>query len=244
MSDRVLWFKRGFKDGFPIFLGYLAVSFTLGIAAKRVGMTPFQATLMSVTNYTSAGQFAAIGLIGAGGSYLELAITQLVVNIRYFLMSCALTTKLPTGLPFYHRLFLAGTITDEVFGLSAAAEGRLSPFYSYGAMAFAALGWGGGTLLGIVTGNALPDRLLRAFGVALYGMFIAIIIPKAKESKVFAGIITLSMVASLLFAVLPLLKEISAGFRTILLTVMIAGVAARLFPIEGAKQESEEPTDR
>lgn len=239
MNENFLWYKRGFRDGLPIFLGYFAVSFTLGIAAKGVGMSAAQATLMSVTNYTSAGQFAAIGLIGSGAAYLEMAVTQLVVNIRYFLMSCALSQKLPAGLPFWHRLFLAGTITDEVFALSAAAAGKLSPFYAYGAMSFAALGWGGGTLLGVVTGNGLPDRILSAFGVALYGMFIAIIVPKAKESRLFGGLIAVSMAASLLFAVAPMLKEISGGFRTIILTVLIAGGAAVLFPLPAPDEPGE-----
>lgn len=231
MMDKWIWFRRGLKDGFPVFLGYFAVSFTLGIAAKSTGLTAFQATLMSVTNYTSAGQFAALGLIGTGAAYLEMAVTQLVVNIRYFLMSCALSQKLGNKTPFYHRLFLAGTITDEIFGLSAAVEGKLHPFYSYGAMAFAALGWGGGTLFGVITGHALPEGILSAFGVALYGMFLAIIIPKAKESRLFAGLIAVSMLCSLLFTRLPVIKEVSSGFRIIILTVVIAGLAAVLFPI-------------
>lgn len=239
MKDKWIWFKKGFWDGFPIFLGYFAVSFTLGIAAKKVGLTAFQATLMSVTNYTSAGQFAAIGLIGAGASYLEMAVTQLVINIRYFLMSCALSQKLPADLPFVHRLFLAGDITDEVFGVSIAVEGKLHPFYTYGVMAFAALGWGGGTFFGVITGNALPARVLSAFGVALYGMFIAVIMPPARENKMFGGLIAVSMLCSLLFAKLPLLREISSGFRIIILTVLIAGAAAVLFPVKGEECDAE-----
>lgn len=241
MKDKWLWFKRGLRDGFPIFLGYFAVSFTLGIAARKVGMTAFQATLMSVTNYTSAGQFAAIGLIGAGTSYLEMAVTQLVINIRYFLMSCALTQKLEpqNGLPFFHRLFVAGTITDEVFGISVAAEGKVNPFYSYGAMAFAALGWGGGTFMGVVTGNAMPARLLSAFSVALYGMFIAVIMPRAKQNKILRGLIAISMVCSFIFAKLPIISQISSGFRIILLTVLIAGGAAVLCPVREEEGHAE-----
>lgn len=231
MKDKWIWFGRGFRDGFPVFLGYFAVSFTLGIAAKKVGLSAFQATLMSAVNYTSAGQFAAIGLIDMGAAYLEVAVTQLVVNIRYFLMSCALSQKLDDKLTFYHRLFLAGTITDEIFGLSSAVKGKLHPFYSYGAMSFAALGWGGGTLVGVVTGHALPAGILSAFGVALYGMFLAIIIPKARGNRLFAGLIAVSMLCSLLFTVLPILREVSSGFRIIILTLIIAGAAAILFPV-------------
>lgn len=239
MQEERVWFWRGFRNGFPIFAGYFAVSFTLGIAAKKVGLSAFQATLMSVTNYTSAGQFAAIGLIGAGAGWLEIAVTQLVVNIRYFLMSCALSQKIEGNTPFFHRLALAGTITDEVFALSAATEGKLPPCYAYGAMGVAALGWGSGTFFGVVAGNALPGRVLNAFGIALYGMFLAIIIPKARESKRYGGLILFSMLSSLLFAVLPWLREISSGFRVILLTVAIAGGAAFLFPLEETEGEKE-----
>jgi predicted branched-subunit amino acid permease len=225
-------FKCGFKDAFPIFLGYFAVSFTLGIAARQVGLTAFQATFMSVTNYASAGQFAALGLISIGVSYLEMAATQFVVNMRYFLMSCSLSQKLKPNTPLYQRLLLAGTLTDEVFGLSIATEGKLKPAYSFGAMTFSALGWGGGTLAGVISGSILPPGILSALSVALYGMFIAIIMPKAKESKFFAGLIAISMLLSLIFSLIPLVKEISGGIRIIILTLVIAGIAAVIKPIE------------
>jgi predicted branched-subunit amino acid permease len=225
-------FMRGFKDAFPIFLGYFAVSFTLGIAARQVGLTAFQATLMSVTNYASAGQYAALGLISIGVPYLEMAATQFIVNMRYFLMSCSLSQKLDAKTPLHQRLLLAGTLTDEVFGLSIATEGKLKPIYSIGAMTFAALGWGGGTFFGVVSGDLLPPRILSALGVALYGMFIAIIIPKTKESKFFTGLITISMVLSLAFSLTPIVNEISGGFRIIILTILIAGTAAIVKPLE------------
>ena len=158
MLNQIDCFKKGLKDGVPIATGYLAVSFTLGIAAKKVGMNTFQATLMSFLNLTSAGEFAAIGLIGTGASYLEMAITQFIINIRYFLMSCALSQKLEKNLPFFHRFFLAFGITDEIFGLSVSVSGKLNPYYTYGMMTLAIPGWALGTCLGVITGNAQIGR--------------------------------------------------------------------------------------
>lgn len=187
MDNNSTWFKRGLRDGVPIFLGYLAVSFTLGIAARNAGLTAFQATLMSLTNNTSAGEFAALGLIGSGASFMEMAVTQFIVNIRYLLMSCALSQKLDTKVPFIHRPLIAFDVTDEIFGVSISAEGKLNPFYTYGLICIALPGWALGTYLGVVTGNILPPRALSALSVALYGMFIAIIIPPAKGNRVLAG---------------------------------------------------------
>lgn len=237
METKITWFKKGLRDGFPIFLGYLAVSFTLGIAAKKVGLTVFEATFMSITNNTSAGEFAALGLISSGASYLEMAVTQLIVNIRYLLMSCALSQKLDANIPFIHRLFISFYVTDEIFGVSVSVNGKLNPFYTYGVIAVAAPGWALGTCLGIVTGNILPLRILSALGVALYGMFIAVIIPPAKGNRILLGLITISMVISFLFTKAPNLNHISSGFKIIILTVVIAGIAAILFPV---KEETEQ----
>ena len=232
-SNFVSW-KRGVQDGIPICLGYLAVSFSFGILAKNAGLSIFQGTLMSAVNYTSAGQFAALGLIAAASSYFELAVTQLVINLRYSLMSCALSQKLDPKAPFYHRLFMAAGVTDEVFGVSASVRGVLNPYYTYGLMTVALPGWVLGTLLGVALGNVLPGRPLRALSVALYGMFIAIIIPPARQNKILTGMIILSMAASCLFTFLPLLSGISSGFRIIILTILIAGAAAVLFPVKEA----------
>lgn len=237
METKITWFKKGLRDGFPIFLGYLAVSFTLGIAAKKVGLTVFEATFMSITNNTSAGEFAALGLISSGASYLEMAVTQLIVNIRYLLMSCALSQKLDANTLFIHRLLLSFYVTDEIFGVSISVNGKLNPFYTYGVIAVAAPGWALGTCLGIVTGNILPVRILSALGVALYGMFIAVIIPPAKGNRILLGLVTISMAISFLFTKVPNLNHISSGFKIIILTVVIAGIAAILFPV---KEETEQ----
>lgn len=225
------------RDGIPIFLGYAAVSFSFGILAKKAGLTPFQATLMSGTNLTSAGQFAALGAIASAAPYLETAALQLVINLRYSLMSCALSQKLDARLPFRHRFFMASGVTDEIFGVSVSGDGKLSPFYFYGLMVAAWPGWVFGTLLGVVAGNAMPASLLSALGIALYGMFIAIVVPPARKNGVIAGLVVLSMLASALFGWLPVLRDISAGLKTILLTVLLAGLAAFFFPLKEGGDE-------
>lgn len=238
MKSKISYLKRGFQDGIPIALGYITVSFTFGISAKNAGLTVFQAVMMSITNLTSAGQFASLGLIGASAGYLEMAVTQLIINLRYCLMSCALSQKLSKDTPLIHRFLIATGITDEIFGVSVCAEGKLNPFYAYGVIIAAMPGWALGTFLGVVSGNIFPARVLSALSVALYGMFIAIIIPPAKENKTISAVIFISMVFSLIFTKLPLLAQISSGFRIIILTVIIAGVAAVLFPVkEDANEE-------
>ena len=225
------WYRRGLRDGVPIGLGYLAVSFTLGIAAKVSGMGAGDATLMSLLNNTSAGEFAALGIIAAGAPYLEMAFTQLVINLRYLLMSCALSQKIAPETPIWQRLLMGYTVTDEIFAISAAVPGRLDPFYCLGAISVAAPGWALGTCLGVLHGNALPGRIVSALSVALYGMFLAVILPPARKSKVIAGVVAASMIASALFTYLPVLSGLSSGTRIIILTVLIAGAAAILFPI-------------
>ena len=146
-------------------------------------------------------------------------------------MSCALSQKLDQRTPFFHRFFIAYGNTDEIFGICSCKEGKLHPFYSYGVIAVASPGWAFGTFLGVISGSILPGRVLSALGVALYGMFIAVIVPPSKSSRIIAGVVLVSMAASLIFTGLPLLNQISPGFRIILLTLLIAGGAAALFPV-------------
>lgn len=226
MSYNIENFKNGIKDGIPVALGYLAVSFSFGIAAKTSGLTIFQAVLMSATNVTSAGQFASLRLINASASYMELAVTQLIINLRYSLMSCAVSQKLDFKTPFFHRFFIGFGITDEIFGLSVCTKDNLNPFYNYGLMSIAIPGWILGTLLGVISGNILPERAINALSIAIYGMFIAIIIPPAKENRVLTGVIMISMISSFIFTKLPLLNEISSGFKIIILSILISGIAA------------------
>lgn len=232
MNEKLTSYRCGLKDGIPIGLGYLAVSFTFGIMAAGAGLTPLQSVIMSATNLTSAGQFAALGIISAGAPYMEMAAAQLIINLRYCLMSCSLSQKLTAPVPFFHRFFVAYGVTDEIFGVSVCRSGRLNPFYSYGLISVAVPGWTLGTFLGALSGDLLPERLLSALNVALYGMFLAVIIPPAKKDRVLAGVILASMGASCLFTWIPALSQISSGFKIIILTVLIAGAAAILFPVK------------
>ena len=225
-------FVRGMRDGIPICLGYFAVSFALGIAGRGVGMNAVQAFVMSLTMVASAGQFAAITLIGAGAGIIEMITTTVVVNLRYLLMSCSLTQKLSPETKLLHRLALSYCMTDEIFGLSISVDGFLRPVYTYGITMISVSGWCLGTVLGVVAGNILPALVTNALGVAMYGMFLAIIIPPAKENHFLGALVAVSMAASGLFSILPYLKAISSGFRVIILTILIAGIAAVIHPIE------------
>lgn len=238
MNERKTEFRAGMIDGIPIGLGYLAVSFTFGIMAADAGLTVPEAVVLSFTNLTSAGQFAGLGVIQAGAAYAEMALTQLVINLRYCLMSCSLSQKLSPDMPFFHRFLMAYGVTDEIFGVSVCREGCVTPWYSYGLMSAAVPGWTIGTLLGAVSGSLLPQRVLSALSVALYGMFLAVILPPARKNKVLMGMILVSMAASFLFAKLPVLSGISSGFKIIILTVLIAGGAAFLFPVKEVAEDA------
>ncbi len=225
-------FTKGCHDGIPIGLGYLAVSFSFGIKALLEHLTIGQAVLMSGLNLTSAGQFASLSVIASAGSYLEMALSQLIINLRYCLMSASLSQKVDPSAPFFHRFIMAFGTTDEIFALSSAVQGPLSPFYTYGQMAVAIPGWTIGTLLGAIAGNILPARVLVALSVALYAMFCAIIVPPARKSPVLTWVIVLSMAISAVFSFAPYLREISAGMRVIILTVGISAAAALIRPVK------------
>ena len=225
---------EGFRDGIPIGLGYFVVSFTLGIIAKDVGLTPFQGFLMSLFNNASAGEYAGMVTMMTDAPYIEIAIITLVANARYLLMSAVLSQKFSTKTPFYHRFFVGFDVTDEIFGISVARQGWLNPFYNYGAMLTALPGWSIGTALGIIAGNILPPSVVSALSVALYGMFIAIIIPPARKDKIIAACVAISFAAS--FLAETFFGEISGGTRTIFLTILIAGGAAFLYPVKENKQ--------
>lgn len=226
------WFLKGMRHGVPIGLGYFAVAFTLGITAKNIGLTPLQSALMSFTMHASAGEVAAMTVIAAGSGYLEMAITQLVINLRYLLMSCALSQKVSETLWFPHRFFISYYITDEIFGISSTVDGKLNPWYTYGAACVASPGWVLGTFLGAVVGNILPANVASAMNVALYGMFLAVIIPPARKNGVIAVIVVASMLASSLLTWLEDWLPFSSGMRILILTVVIAGIAAVVHPIE------------
>ena len=236
MNKRAL-LAKGARDGIPIALGYFAVSFSLGIAARNAGLTAFQAMLASFLNNASAGEHAAFTLIGAGAGYLEVALITLIANARYLLMSCALSQKLDAATPLLPRMIIGFDVTDEIFGVSIAQPGKLNPWYTYGVMLLALPGWALGTYFGVLLGNTLPVRLVSALSVALYGMFIAVFMPPARQNKVIAALVVISMATSWLFATIELFHFMSEGIRIIVLTVLISAAAALLFPIKEEVQE-------
>ena len=188
-------FTEGMRDGVPIALGYFAVSFSLGIAARHAGFTPLQGFLASLFNNASAGEYAAFSLIASGATLAEVAIITLIAKARYLLMSCALAQRFAPGTPFFHRLLIGYDVTDELFGITISRPGALNPYYTYGAILLAAPAWAMGTALGIMAGNLLPLRVVSALSVALYGMFLAIIIPPARQNRVVAALVLLSFAA-------------------------------------------------
>ena len=225
-------FCDGMRDGFPIALGYFAVSFSLGIAARNAGLTPMQGFWVSLLNNASAGEYAAFTLIAARVTYWEVAVITLIANARYLLMSCALAQRFAPETPFFHRLLIGYDVTDELFGITIARPGPLNPYYPYGAILLAAPAWAIGTALGILAGNALPLRIVSALSVALYGMFLAIIIPPARKNRIVAALVLLSFALSFACNYLPGVSALSDGTRTIILTVVISAAAAVLFPVK------------
>lgn len=232
-------FVRGMRDGAPIGLGYFAVAFTLGIAARRAGLTAFQASLASCLTMASAGQYAGFTVMAEHGTYLTMAVMILVANARYLLMSCALTQKISPKTGLGHRLLMGLGVTDEIFGVCAAVDNPLNPFYLYGVFLVAMPGWTIGTYLGVVMGNLLPGNLVSALSVGLYGMFLAVIVPPSRKSRIIGGLVMISMVLSLLADQLSIFSHISSGTKIILLTVVISAAAAILFPVKDAEKTEE-----
>lgn len=240
MSENTKAFGEGMRDGVPIAVGYFAVALSIGMAARSVGLTPLQGLLASLLNNASAGEYAGFTVIAAGASYLEMALVILIANARYLLMSCALSQRLRPGTGLGHRLLMGFDVTDEIFAITIARPGWLNPFYTYGAMSLCIPCWGAGTGLGVIIGNLLPARAVSAFSVALYGMFLAVIIPPSRKSRVVACLVALSFAASYAASVAPGLSGLSAGTRTIILTVALAGGAALLFPVPAGEEAGKE----
>ena len=237
MNKRTVF--EGFRDGLPIGLGYFTVAFSLGIIAKNAGITPLQGFIASFLNKASAGEFALYNSIQAQVSYIEVALITLVVNARYLLMSCALSQRFATETPFIHRFGVAFGLTDEIFGIMIARRGNVEPWYNYAAVFIAVILWSAGTSIGIIAGNFLPANVVSSLSVALYGMFIAIIIPPAKQNRVVMICIIVSFMLSYLCSILPYVSKISGGNKTIILTVIIASAAAIIKPIETDNEASD-----
>lgn len=230
-------FLKGMKDGAPIGLGYFAVSFSIGITAKNTGLNALQGFLLSFLNNASAGEMAGLSSIAAKTSLLTLAVVLLVTNARYLLMSCALSQKFSPDTPFYHRLLIAFDITDEIFGIGISYPGYLQPTYMYGAFLTTIPMWAAGTVLGIVVGNILPQVVVNALSVAIYGMFLAVVIPPCRKNKVITGVVISSFVLSYISKYIPVLTKVSESIRVIILTLIISGTAALLFPIKDNEEE-------
>ena len=236
-------FLEGLRDGLPIALGYLAVSFGIGISCHAAGITALQGFLMSLLNNASAGEYGGITVITENAGVWMMVLMTLIINARYMLMSCALSQKLSPDTPLGVRMLIGFDVTDEVFGITIAQEGLLNVWYFIGAMCAALPGWSLGTLFGALAGNVLPVWAMNGFSVMLYGMFLAIIMPEGKKNRVVLGCIGVSFVLSGLAA--KFLPTLSSGMRILLLTIFISAAAAILFPREaseeaGAKASGEE----
>lgn len=229
-------YLQGFKAGLPVGLGYFSVSFAFGVSAVQSGLTVLNAVLISLTNLTSAGQLAGLSVIAAAGSLIEMAATQFVINLRYALMSISLSQKLDHSVTMLDRMLLSFGVTDENFAIAVNKEGTVTAPYFYGLMTLPILCWTGGTFLGAAAGEILPAAVLSALGVAIYGMFVAIVLPVAKKSLAVALVAILAMVLSCCFAWVPFLNQVSGGFAIIISAVVAAAVGAFFFPV---REEAE-----
>ncbi|WP_010245134.1 AzlC family ABC transporter permease [Acetivibrio cellulolyticus] len=225
-------FIYGFKKGFPIALGYIPVSFTFGLMAVSGGITPLMAVFISLTNLTSAGQFAGTNLIIDSAGLIEITLTTFVINIRYMLMSLSLSQKIDPEISLIQRLIFGFGITDETFTMASMEKGRLSYAYMLGLISGPIIGWSLGTTFGAFTCSALPESVSSAMGIALYAMFIAIIIPPAKKSKSVLMIVLISIIINIVLKYIPFFNFISSGFRVITATVFGAGIGAAIWPSE------------
>ena len=229
-------YKYGIQKGIPIFLGYLPVSFTFGFMAVSGGLPVWLAVFISVTNLTSAGQFAGTNLIFAQAGYLEIALTTFVINLRYSLMSLSLSQKIHHKTTVWKRLIFSFGITDETFVVASMESGTLSAGYLLGLMTLPFVGWSLGTFLGGSVSTLLPLSLQNAMGIGLYAMFIALIVPASREKKEVFLVVLMAVLFACLLKYIPVLRQISSGFRVIIATILAAGIGAFLFP----KEEDEE----
>lgn len=228
-------FTEGLKDGIPIALGYLSVSFSIGIMAVSSGLDIFQGAFMSLTNVTSAGQFAGLAVIATGGTILELILTQLIINLRYALMSLSLSQKLSEKITLWQRLVIAFANTDEIFAVAMNRSKSLTFSYMLGLQSLPVIGWTSGTALGAAAGQALPNAISSALNVALYGMFIAIVVPAAVKLRPVLIVAALAALFSCMIYYLPLFSGISTGTSIIICTILASAAGAVIFPVSQDK---------
>jgi predicted branched-subunit amino acid permease len=227
-------FKQGLQDGIAIGLGYFAVSFSFGIAGSNFLSWPF-VTFISMTNLTSAGQFAGLQIMHAAGTFFEMAIATFFINLRYSLMAISLSQKVSPEFGTMQRLLLSTGITDEIYAVAMSQEGKVPPRYFFGLMIAPYIGWSTGTLVGAYAGEILPQVLTGALGVALYGMFIAIVVPQMKASRANTIAVAIAVACSLAFHYIPVLRSVSVGFAIILCAITASLVAAIAFPVKEAE---------
>lgn len=225
-----LTFYKGFKDGLPIAFGYISVSFAFGILAIEKGLPIWSPILISITNFTGTGQFVGVGLIASGAAILEIAFTIFIINIRYILMSLSLSQKIPENIGIWQRLLIAFGNTDEIFAVSMQQKETLNFKYMLGLIFCSYFGWNFGTVLGAFASSALPISVRNALGIAIYGMFIAIIIPPATEMKPVAQVIIFSVIMSCMFKWIPILNSISSGWVIIICGIISSAFGAYFHP--------------
>ena len=228
-------FSNGVIDGFPIGIGYFAVSFSFGIAGSKILSWPL-VTLISMTNLTSAGQFAGLQIMQAAGTLIEMVIATFFINLRYSLMAISLSQKVSPSFGTFKRLFLSIGITDEIYALAIGAKERVTPAYFFGLTVLPYLGWSLGTLSGAIAGEILPNIHTNALGVALYGMFVAIVVPQMKAHLPTCIAVAISIALSCAFNFIPLLKNVSTGFAIIICAVVASLICAKFFPIQKAEE--------
>ena len=224
-------FKKGFRAGFPIGLGYLSVSFTFGLMAVSYGFTWWEALIISMTTVTSAGQFSGITTMLLPGQYVSMLISQLTINVRYSFMSISLSQKLDEKFKGIYRLLFGFMMTDEIFAVASQEENVTRSFFA-GLCVLPYLGWRLGTLLGALLENVLPDRLMSALSVAIYGMFVAIVVPEMKKSKAVIFVVIIALLLSCFFTYIPLLADISSGLSISICAIAAAIIGAILFPVK------------
>lgn len=226
------FFRRGFHDGMAIGIGYFSVAFSFGLTAAASGIEWWQAVLISLTNLTSSGQFAGIGIIVDAGSYIEMAMTQLVINMRYSLMGISLSQKLSPRFKVWQQLILGHCNTDEIFAVAMSRRGNIEPSYMAGLSVLPYIGWAGGTLVGAVCGNILPSMVSNALGIMIYGMFLAIIIPAMRREHPVLVVVCAAAALSCIIYFVPVFDFITDGFSIIICAVAASALGAWLYPVE------------
>lgn len=231
-------FKKGIKDGIPIALGYFSVSIAFGLMAAEAGCNWFEAMLISITNLTSAGQFAGVTVLANMGSYLEMALTQLVINSRYAIMGISLSQKVDSRFKGIWRVLLGYAITNEIFAVAIGQKGELTRQYYAGLMCIPVLGWTSGTVVGAILGNIMPVIITNALGVALYGMFIAVVVPAARANLKVLATVAIAVAVSSAIYYIPAFSGISAGFAIIICAVAASAIGAAIFPVDADDDEA------